>query len=66
MKLQIPQLISKKCSDFFVLRIQSFKSNEAIDIFFERKVKPQTSRFRVKMDSEIFYIGFFLFWQMQL
>ena len=26
--------------------------NEAIDIFFERKVKTQTSRFYVKMDSK--------------
>ena len=53
-------------SDFFVLRIQSFKSNEAIDIFFEREVKPQISQTCVKMESEFFYIGFLLFWQMQL
>ena len=47
-------------SDFFVLRIQSFKSNEAIDIFFEWEVKPQISQFSCKNGFGIFLYRIFI------
>ena len=53
--------INKHKSDFLVLIIQSFKSNEAIYIFFEQKVKPQASQFSCKNGfGNFLYIIFFI------
>ena len=47
-------------SDFFVLRIQSFKSNEAKDIFSNEKWNHKHHNFYVNNGSENFFIiGFF-------
>ena len=55
-KLQTSQLITKMCFVFFVLRIQSFKLNEAMNIFSNEKCKHKHHNFHIKYWIQKFFL----------